>query len=112
MEEDVRIPTELIVSACLRDCGARAIPAYVLHKGALAAGTIVVKIVLGQKTCRLLGQSRDIDGKLGWMGVFDEDVVSEEKADDYIRRARTRDPDVWVVEIEDSSGKNPFSASI
>jgi hypothetical protein len=109
---DNRLPTEVTVSACLRQCSARAIPAYVLHKGAAASGTIMVKIVLPRKQCKFLNQSRDIDGNLGWMHVFDEEIVDEKRADDYISRSIQRDPDVWVVEVEDASGESPFEGKI
>lgn len=107
--EETRLPTELVVAAALRDCALRAVPAYVLYKGAAGAGAVVVKIVIRGQGCRLLDQTRDMDGRLVWLGVFDDDVVDEAKADDYIRRARQRDPDLWVVEVEDPSGQNPFA---
>lgn len=105
---DDRLPTELIVAAALRDCGARAVPAYVLHKGAAASGTIVVKIVTRARGCRLQSQMRDMDGRLRWENIYDDDLIAETRADEYIQRTRARDPDVWVIEIEDDKAINPF----
>lgn len=108
---DDRIPTDIWVGAQMRACMARGVPAYVVHKGALASGTVMVKVVMrsgGQMLCKLLNQSRDLDGNMGWMDVFNEETVDEKRADDYIRRSITRDPDVWVVEVEDNTGANPF----
>jgi len=115
---DDRIPTELWVSAHQRQCTARGVPFYVLHKVALAAGTVMVKIVVPGDSpaasggCILLNQMRDIDGNIGWMDVFDGEEADEKRADDYIRRSIDRDPDVWVVEIEDRAGKNPFEGKV
>ncbi len=105
---DDRIPTEVWVTAHVRQCSAKGIPVYIAHKGALAAGTVMVKIVLPQKKCRLFNQARDMDGNMGWMDIYEGEAVDESRADQYIQRAIARDPDVWVVEIEDASGKNPF----
>jgi hypothetical protein len=109
---DDRIPTELWVSAHVRQCGAKGIPVYIARKGAPAAGTVMVKIILKDRTCKLLNQSRDMDGNTGWMDVFDGAAVEERRADEYIQRAVSRDPDVWVVEVEDAEGKNPFEGKI
>ncbi|MBI1216484.1 MAG: DUF1491 family protein [Alphaproteobacteria bacterium] len=115
---DDRIPTDLWVSAHQRDCTVKNIPFYVIHKGAPAAGTVLVKIVVPgdnpaeSRGCILLNQMRDIDGNLGWMDVFDGETVDEPRADQYIQRSIGRDPDVWVIEVEDKDGKNPFEGKI
>lgn len=107
-----RLPTELWVTAHLRQCATRGIPYYIVHKGAEAAGTVMVKILIPGSGCKLLNQSRDDEGNMGWMDVFNGETVEEKKADDYIQRNLKRDPDVWVVEVEDKSGKNPFEGKI
>jgi hypothetical protein len=109
---DDRIPTDLWVGAQVRNCATRNIPVYISRRGAPAAGTVMVKIVLRDKTCRLLNQSRDLDGNLGWMDVFDGAMVDEKKADEYIHRTTARDPDLWVIEVEEAEGKNPFEGKI
>lgn len=110
MEE--RLPTELWVAAHLRQCAAKGLPIYVVRKGAPAAGTVMVKIVIKGQGCKLLNQSRDGDGKLGWMDIYEGEIVDETRADQYIQKAVQRDPDVWVVEVEDMSGKNPFEGKV
>ena len=111
-----RLPTELWVSMHLRLCATKAIPVYVAHKGAYATGTVMVKIVMrGQRKdscCKLLNQSRDVDGNMGWMDIYDGEIVDEPRADAYIQKAIQRDPDVWVIEVEDESGKNPFEGKV
>lgn len=109
---DGRLPTELWVAAHLRQCTVKGMPAYVVRKGAPAAGTVMVKVVMRGQGCKLLNQSRDMDGNMGWMDVFDGEIVDETRADQYIQRTVARDPDVWVVEVEDMSGRNPFEGKI
>jgi len=107
-----RLPTELWVTAHLRRCAAKGLPIYVVRKGDAMGGTVMVKIVLRGQGCKLLNQSRDDDGKLGWMDVYEGRIVDEPRTDEYIRKAIQRDPDAWVIEVEDESGQNPFDGNI
>ena len=107
-----RLPTELWVAAHLRQCAAKGLPVYVVHKGAPAGGTVMVRIVLRGKGSKVLNQTRDMDGNMGWMDVYEGEIVDETRADQYIQRAIARDPDVWVIEVEDMSGQNPFEGKV
>jgi hypothetical protein len=109
---DDRLPTELWVTAHMRQCMAKGIPVTVAHKGEAESGTVMVKIVIYGQGCRLLNQMRDMEGRMGWMDVFEGELVEERRADEYIRRTTGRDPDVWVIEVEDKSGANPFEGKV
>jgi hypothetical protein len=105
---DHRIPTELWVSAKLRSLQTQGIGVYVVHSGAPASGTVIIRSVLRDESCLIYTQTRDLDGNLVWMDSFDGKPADKVKGDDYIQRARNRDPDVWIIEIEDKNGKNLF----
>ncbi len=107
-----RLPTELLVAGYLRQCMTAGIPVYIVHKGAPAAGTVTVRLVLPDKKTKILNQSRDMDGNLGWSNPFDSEIVDETRADEYIRKGVARDPDVWVIEVESADGENPFEGKI
>lgn len=109
---DDRLPTELWVTAHIRQCAAKGIPVYVMRKGALASGTVIVRISMAEKGNRLLTQARDLDGKMGWMDPFEGENIDEARASQYIERAVQRDPDLWVIEVEDRSGANPFEGKV
>jgi len=106
--EETRIPTHLWVEGKLRELSAQGIGVYVTHKGEKMDGLVLLKLSNMQGQSRLLTQQRDIDGVMGWINVFDDDVIDESRADDYIARAKDRDPDQWVIEIEGSDMVNPF----
>ncbi len=105
---DNRLQTEIVVSAVMRECARKSIPIYLINKGCLESGTVVVKVVIGLNKCILFNQIRDIDGNKLWMKVFDKEDLDENCADSYIKQAIDIDPDMWVIEVEDNSGANPF----
>ena len=107
--DDVRLPTHVWLKAGIRRCFSAGIPAVVVRHGDDDRGTVLLKINRMSDQCRVLSQVRDLDGQLGWFAAFDGADVPETDADAHIDRAVTRDPDIWVVEVEDPEGRNPFS---
>lgn len=109
---DDRIPTHLLMDIHLRRLTTEGVPYYILNKGAPASGTILLKLNNRQNGCVVLQQQRDLEGVMGWMKLFKGQVVEESEADAYIKRAVDRDPDVWVVEVEEPTLKNPFEGKV
>lgn len=105
---EARLPTELWVRAHVRRCSAAGIPAYITRQGNPGGGTVLLKINRLAEGCRVLTQARDAEGRLGWLAALGGRTVTEAEADAYIQRATGRDPDLWVVEVEDRTGRNPF----
>ena len=105
---DDRLPAKLWIDAHLRQLTMAGTPYYIHNTGNFGSGIVMLKINgLGQG-CRVLQQQRNLDGEMGWMALFKGETVAESEADDYIRRAIDRDPDMWVIEIEDRDLNNPF----
>ncbi len=109
---DDRLPTALWVEAHLQILTQKGVPYYIPNKGAYASGTVMLKINGLEAGCLVLQQQRDLDGEMGWMALFKGETVAESEADAYIQRAIDRDPDVWVIEIEDRDLKNPFEGKV
>jgi hypothetical protein len=40
------------------------------------------------------------------------EAADDPRVDQYIQRSISHDPDVWVIEVEDASGKNPFEGKV
>lgn len=109
MFEDDRLPTALWVDAQLHTLTLQGKSFYIVQKGAYAGGTVLLKIANMAGECVLLQQQRNLDGEMGWMKLFDEqELIAESEADQYIGRSKSRDPDLWVIEVEDKEMKNPF----
>jgi hypothetical protein len=49
-----------------------------------------------------------MDGALKWFNRTETGPVPESSADEQIKLAVKRDPDLWVVEVETRDGINPF----
>ena len=110
--DDDRIPTDVWVMAHVRRCNAEGIPVVVARRGEAKGGTLLLKLNQLELGCRVLSQQRDLEGRLGWLAAFKGELVPEAEADAYIARAVSRDPDLWVVEIEDREGKHPFEGKV
>lgn len=107
-----QLPTALLVEATLKPLNGQGIFYYITNKGNHASGVIMLKLSDMRGQCRLLIQQRDLDGNMGWMHALGGEMVEEQKADDYIRKSISRDPDLWVIEIEDETMTNPFEGKI
>ncbi len=109
---EARLKTRLVVQAAVRLCSLRAVPVAVTRRGDEDAGTIVVKLNQFDRGCTVLVETRTIGGERAWLRGTGEAPVSEDTADAYIARQVARDPDLWVVEIEDRDGRPAFDGRI
>jgi hypothetical protein len=109
---DDRLPAELWIKAHIRRCLADNIPAAVVHRGEKNSGILILKINQLDAGVRVLSQTRDMEGAIAWMPALGGKLVAEAEADAYIERTVKRDPDVWVLEIEDRDGRHPFEGRV
>ncbi|NQU60763.1 MAG: DUF1491 family protein [Rhodospirillales bacterium] len=105
---DDRLKADIWIMAHVRRCSQEGIPATVARRGDAQGGSLLLKLNQLKSGCRVLSQARDIDGNRGWLAAFDSKLVPEAEADEYIARQVSRDPDLWVVEIEHPEGWHPF----
>jgi hypothetical protein len=109
---EARLKTRLAVQAAVRLCDVRSVPVAVTRRGDEDAGTIIVKLNQLDLGCTVLVETRGPDGERAWLRATGPAPVSEETADAYIARQAKRDPDLWVVEIEDRAGRAAFQGKI
>lgn len=107
-----RLPVHLWIDAQLKPLNDKGIFYYIHQRGEKNTGTILLKLNNLEGVCGMLIQQRDFDGNLGWMNAMKKEQVEEADADAYIQRAISRDPDLWVIEIEDRDMQNPFEGNI
>lgn len=109
---DSSLPVHIMIDATLRPLNDRGVFYYIAQRGEQNSGVILLKLNGLKGECRLLIQQRDFEGNMGWMDAMGKELVEERAADQYIQRSITRDPDLWVVEIEDTEMKNPFDGDM
>ncbi len=79
---------------------------YVVRKGDPDAGAVMVKLLLPRGLSRLFTPVRDFKGERTWAQPLGAEPVPEQDVDAYTRRRLDRDPDLWVVEIDDPHGRD------
>jgi len=104
-----RIKPAIWIQAQVRRCDIEAISAVVTRKGDADAGSILVKL-LRADGATVYAQAVDKEGRSGW--VRGAGPIAEAEADAYIARQAKRDPDLWVLEIEDRSGRYSLDGKI
>ncbi len=101
------LKTEFWASALIRRAQIGGAFAAVARKGDTDAGAVLVKVALMDGRARLYAPARDGEGERVWLNLSAGELGEQERdVDAYVRRRAERDPDLWVVEIEDKHGRH------
>ncbi len=100
-----KLKSSIWVEAQIRRCNLLTLPFYVVRRGDPDAGAVFVKLVRGAGGALVLSPARDAEGGPAWRRPLGEDPVTEAAADSWLERQQGYDPDLWIVEIEDSAGR-------
>lgn len=100
---DPRLATGFWVAAYLARLRLADIPVYVTARGDAEAGAVVVKVALLDGTARAFERRSDLlTGGRRWIVLAEG---PEPEVDATLARSRARDPDLWVIELEDRAGR-------
>ena len=101
-----RLKAEIWVKAHIRRCWSAEVPAMVVRRGDETAGTVLLKLNRLDGSCIVLAPARQPDGSRMWLQATGPEPVPEADGDAYIARELRRDPDLWVIVIEDRAGRH------
>ncbi len=103
-----RLPTRLWIEALIRRVELGGAAAFVLHKGDADRGDVLVKLSYLNDAAKLFSPSYDFDHNVRtFVDLAGQGVGPDETdIDQYIHRMHVRDPDLWVIEIEDRKGRH------
>ena len=104
----IRLASHVWVSAYLARLGIEGIPAHVVRRGDRTAGAISVKLAFLDGSATLFTRCLDSDGQFRWTAQIARGAEAE--IDAAILRERRRDPDLWVIEVEDPKGRHRLDA--
>lgn len=99
-----RLTASFWVSAYLARLQAAAIPVFVARRGDATAGAVLVKLATLDGQARAFQRRFDLLTERRVWEVLAEGAEAE--VDAVLARARNRDPDLWIIEIEDRQGRS------
>lgn len=102
-----RLRTRLWVEALIRRAEVAGASGFIVQHGDDERGDVLVKVSRLDGTAAAYRPSIDMEGNRIFLNLAAQGVGPDERAvDDYVARARGRDSDLWVVEIEDREGRH------
>ena len=97
---NARLPAHLLVSALVRRANQEGGFATVLARGDRDSGVILLVCSERGAVPTLLERGIGADGRVQLLRSGPQDLADTTAADDYWRRRRAGDPDMWVVELD------------
>lgn len=105
---DVGLPIHFLVDAARRAGEGQGQIVMVRQKGDPDRGTVTLLLNGLDGQIQVLTQQRDFDGNLAWINPLRDSDLAESAAEAYVDRLAKRDPDAWILEVEDRLRRNPF----
>jgi hypothetical protein len=106
----MRLKSEIWVQAYLRICSSAGSFGAVVKRGDADAGAIYVRISYLDGRSALYGPAiAGLDGtesERRFQSCLKSLPASDADVEDYLRKQRGYDPDLWIVEIEDRAGRH------
>ncbi|MEL7111588.1 MAG: DUF1491 family protein [Pseudomonadota bacterium] len=110
---DERLPTKTWVDALMRRAQIAGAGAFVLQKGDEARGDVLIKVADLQGEARAYVPRTSMDGERIFVDLQSQNVGPDEASvDDYVQRARQRDSDLWIIEIEDREARHFLTETV
>lgn len=104
---DDRLPTRVWVDALMRRAQVAGASAFVVQRGEESRGDVLIKVADLSGSARAYVPRTSMEGERVFVDLEAQGVGPDEQGvDDYVTRARDRDRDLWIIEIEDREGRH------
>lgn len=110
---EARLSTKVWVDALIRRAEIAGASAFVVQKGDTWRGDVLIKVADLSGGGRVYSPRINMDGARVFVDLVAQGIGPDESgADAYMQRAKARDPDLWVIEIEDRSGRHFLTETV
>ena len=104
---DERLPSQVWVEALVRRAQVAGASAFILQRGEESRGDVLIKVADLSGQAHAFVPRTSMEGTRVFVDLVAQGVGPEEAdVDAYVARARDRDRDLWIVEIEDREGRH------
>ena len=104
---DDRLPTRVWVDALMRRAQVAGASAFVVQRGEESRGDVLIKVADLSGSARAYVPRTSMEGERVFVDLEVQGIGPDERGvDDYVMRARDRDRDLWIIEIEDREGRH------
>lgn len=101
-----RLPSRLWIEALVRRAQVAGASAFIVQHGDDDRGDVLIKVARLDRTAAAYVPSTNLEGERVFLNLAMQGVGPDEAGvDEYVRRAKARDRDLWIVEIEDREGR-------
>tara|TARA_B100000029_G_scaffold152413_1_gene147442 strand:+ start:144 stop:476 length:333 start_codon:yes stop_codon:yes gene_type:complete len=103
-----RLKTGLLVQAGIRHCEGKLITAMLRRRGDADAGALFVKVNRLDGSAALFARVTSFAGGTEWQRSSGTDWQPDADIEKRLETEIGFDPDIWIVEVENPDGENPF----
>ena len=104
---DERLPTLCWGDALLRRADVEGASAFVLQRGEASRGDVLIKVANMAGIAHAYVPRTSMEGDRVFVDLAGQGVGPDEAdVDAYLVRAKARDRDLWIIEIEDREGRH------
>ena len=99
----------MLVSSALRQAQGQGLFASVLRQGDERAGTVFVEVEVSFSQSRLFGRQLSFEGEYEWVCLTGDEPVAATDIAERLEKETGRDPDCWIICVQDPKGRNIFT---
>ncbi len=104
---DARLPTKIWVDALIRRAETAGAAGFIVQSGDESRGDVLVKVSELNGSAHAYVPGMGMEGERIFVDLQVQNIGPDEKdVDAYLAKARARDRDLWVIEIEDTKGRH------